>query len=158
MIKIDSSREFKLKSNSFLVLKKINLKEIGFNKISNSNLYTYQSDEYKVLNYSIKPRLIFLINNEDNFVYVKLHSINIKNSPIIFRSIKLVLEVKIFPENEFSNRLIRYWNNIMNNSSKYSLKLLYVYIRSPFFRCSNKSLKSHIKFVFRCFIGYEVKF
>ena len=67
MIKIDSSREFKLKSNSFLVLKKINLKEIGFNKISNSNLYSYQSDEYKVLNYSIKPKLIFLINNEDDF-------------------------------------------------------------------------------------------
>ena len=67
-------------------------------------------------------------------------------------------ERKIFPEHEFSNRLLRYWNNIMNNSCKYSLKLLYVYMSSSFFKFSKKSLKSHIKFVFRCFIGYEVKF
>ena len=67
MIKIDSSREFKLKSNSFLVLKKINLKEIGFNKISNSNLYTYQSDEYKVLNYS-------------NLIYDELNSVGVRVS------------------------------------------------------------------------------
>ena len=64
MIEIDSNREFKLKTDSFLVLKKINLKELGFNKISYSNLYIYHSDEYKVLNYSIKPKLIFLINNQ----------------------------------------------------------------------------------------------
>ena len=101
MIKIDSNREFKLKSNSFLVLKKINLKEIGFNKISASNLYIYHSDEYKVLNYSIKPKLIFLIDNEDDFVYIKLQSIYIKNLPIILKSLELILEVKIFPEDNF---------------------------------------------------------
>ena len=101
------------------------------------------------------------INAHKNFKIRTIH----KDIGLAFAQIglleKLLLsnkEHKIFPEYEFSNRLIRYWNNIMNNSSKYSLKLLYVYVRSPFFRCSNKSLKSHIKFVFRCFIGYEVKF
>ena len=53
MIKIDSDREFSLVKESFSIIKKINLKKIGFTKISDSNLYSYQSDEYKILNYSI---------------------------------------------------------------------------------------------------------
>ncbi len=154
MIKIDSSREFKLKSNSFLVLKKINLKEIGFNKISNSNLYTYQSDEYKVLNYSIKPKLIFLINNEDDFVYVKLHSINIKNSPIILKSIKLVLEVKIFPENDFCkitrNISLRYeiTNKLISHlSENFIYKLLNNLIKIISIRFDKKLIKKVVKVI-----------
>ena len=51
---------------SKLIKSKINLKKIGFTKISDSNLYIYQSDEYKILNYSIKPQLIFSIYIENN--------------------------------------------------------------------------------------------
>ena len=100
MIKVTSDREFRLEKDSFSAVKKINLKDIGFNQISSSNLYIYQSQEYKILNYSIKPLLIFFINSEDNNIYVKLKSIDIKNLPNIFKTLKLTLEVKIFPETD----------------------------------------------------------
>ena len=53
MISINSDKEFKLERNLSSIIKKIDLTEIGFNEISDSNLYIYKSDEYKILNYSI---------------------------------------------------------------------------------------------------------
>ena len=100
MNKIASDREFRLVKDSFLAVKKINLEEIGFKQIADSNLYIYQSDEYKVLNYSIKPQLIFSINSEKDNIYVNLKSISIKNLPNIFKELKLTIEVKIFPEED----------------------------------------------------------
>ena len=98
MIKIDSDKEFSLVRNSFSVLKEINLKDIGFNQISSSNLYLYQSNEYKILNYSIKPKVVFLINIEDDKIYLRLKDIKIKSLPNIFKTLKLNIEVNIFPE------------------------------------------------------------
>ena len=108
MIKVDSVREFKLIRNSFSSVKKINLKKIGFDQIPNSNLYIYQSDEYKILNYSIKPELIFSINSDDKSINISLESINIKNLPMIFKRFNLVIEVRIFPEKDLCkvNRFI----------------------------------------------------
>ena len=100
MIKIDSDREFTLAKSSFSIIKKINLKEIGFTRISNSNLYIYQSDEYKILNYSIKPQLIFSKYIEDEIIKIKLESINFKNLPNIFKTFKLNLEANIFSEKD----------------------------------------------------------
>ena len=87
-----------------------------------------------------------------------------KDTGLIFAQLglleKLLLgnrEFKILPEPEFSNRLVRYWNNIMNSSCQYSLKLLGFYITSPFIKLSNKSLKGHVLFFFRCLIGFNVK-
>ncbi len=100
MIKIDSDREFTLVKSSFSIIKKINLKEIGFTRISNSNLYIYQSDEYKILNYSIKPQLIFSIYFEDEIIKIKLESISIENLPNIFKTLKLNLEANIFSEKD----------------------------------------------------------
>ena len=100
MIKFTSEREFRIVRDSFSAVKKINLKDIGFKQISDSNLYIYQSDEYKVLNYSIKPQLIFSIKSERDNIYVNLKSINIKNLPNIFKELKLTIEVKIFPEED----------------------------------------------------------
>ena len=79
MIKIDSNREFSLVKVSFSIIKKINLKEIGFTKISDSNLYIYQSNEYKILNYSIKPQMIFSIYIDDEIIKIKLEDISLKN-------------------------------------------------------------------------------
>ena len=84
MIKMDSNREFKLVRNSFSISKKINLKEIGFVQIG-SNLYIYQSKEYKILNYSIKPQLIFSIDSQEDCIFIKLQKISIKNLPFILR-------------------------------------------------------------------------
>ena len=100
MIKIDSDREFTLVKTSFSIIKKINLKEIGFTRISDSNLYIYQSDEYKILNYSIKPQLIFSIHIEDEIIKIKLESISLKNLPNIFKTLKLNLEANIFSEKD----------------------------------------------------------
>ena len=100
MIKIDSDREFSLVKGSFSIIKKINLKKIGFTKISDSNLYIYQSDEYKILNYSIKPQLIFSIYIEDEIIKIKLENIRLKNLPNIFKTLKLNLEANIFSEKD----------------------------------------------------------
>jgi len=100
MIKIDSDREFSLLKESFSIIKKINLKKIGFTKISDSNLYSYQSDEYKILNYSIKPQLIFSIYFEDEIIKIKLESISIENLPNFFKTLKLNLEANIFSEKD----------------------------------------------------------
>ena len=100
MIKIDSEREFSLVKESFSIIKKSNLKKIGFTKISDSNLYSYQSDEYKILNYSIKPKLIFSIYFEDEIIKIKLESISIENLPNIFKTLKLNLEANIFSEKD----------------------------------------------------------
>ena len=101
MIEIDSEREFNLVKASFSVVKKINLKKIGFTQISNSNLYIYKSGEYKILNYSIKPQLIFSINIEDEIIKIKLESIDIENLPNIFKKLILTLEANIFSEKDF---------------------------------------------------------
>lgn len=101
MTRIDSHKEFRIGNDSLLVLKKINLKEMGFKQIDGSNLYIYQSNEYKILNYSIKPKLIFIINIEDDNIYIKLQDINIKNLPNIFKTINLNIEVNIFSESHF---------------------------------------------------------
>ena len=88
-----------------------------------------------------------------------------KNLGLIFAQLglleKLLLgnqEHKILPEPEFSNRLVRYWNNIMSSSSQYSLKLLGFYINSRFIKLSNRTYKSHILFFFRCLTGFNIKF
>mgnify|MGYP001169619394 FL=1 len=100
MISINSDREFILVNESFSIIKKINLKEIGFTRISDSNLYIYQSDEYKILNYSINPQLIFSIYIEDEIIKIKLESISLKNLPNIFKTLKLNLEANIFSEKD----------------------------------------------------------
>ena len=107
MTRVYSVKEFKLVGDSFRVFKKINLEEIGFNQISESNLYIYQSDEYRILNYSIKPKVIFLVDIEDENIYIKLQDIKIKNLPNIFKTLRLNIEVNIFAEGNFY-RIIRH--------------------------------------------------
>ena len=131
MINVYSDKEFKLARNSFLINKKINLKDMGFNKVSSPNLYEYQSEEYKILNYSIKPKLIFLINFKDDEIFIKLQNISIKNLPIIFNSLKLNIEVSVFFEKEFCKifRHISLRHEIKNNliksvSKKFTTKIL----------------------------------
>ena len=102
MIKVNSDREFKLVRNSYSVFKKNNLKKIGFNQISGTNLYIYESDEYKILNYSIKPQLIFLINIEDDNTSLKLKEITIQRLPNILKTLNLNIVVNVFSESDFS--------------------------------------------------------
>ena len=118
MTRVYSVKEFKFGSDSFSVFKKINLEVIGFKQIASSNLYIYQSNEYKILNYSIKPEVIFLINIEDDNIYIKLQDTNMKNLPNIFKTLSLGIEVNIFPEDNFY-RIIRHIS--LNYESKNKL-------------------------------------
>ncbi len=117
MIRVKSVREFKLVKDSFSNFKKINLKKIGFDQISNSNLYIYQSEEYKILNYSIKPELIFSIKSDPNSINIDLQSISIRNLPMLFKRFKLDIEVRIFPEKEFC-KVNRYISLKYENKNK----------------------------------------
>ena len=125
---IVSEREFKFGIDSFSSLKKINLDDIGFNQVSGSNLYIYQSDLYKILNYSIKPKLTFLIETEDDNIFIKLQDISIKNLPNIFKTLNLNIEVKILAKSNFyiiirhislryedNNKLIKYLSENFKN-------------------------------------------
>ncbi len=118
MSRIYSIKEFRFGSDSFSIFKKFNLKEIGFNQIAGSNLYIYQSDEYKVLNYSIKPKVIFLINIEDGNIYIKLKDIIIEKLPNIFKSLSLDIEVNIFLEVNFY-RIVRHISIDYENKNKF---------------------------------------
>ena len=53
-----------------------------------------------ILNYSIKPELIFSIERDENNIYVKLKNIRIKNLPDIFKKLKLRVEVIFFYEKD----------------------------------------------------------
>ena len=121
MTKIASEREFSLVKDSFSAVKKIDLKNIGFKQISDSNFYIYQSDYYKILNFTIKPELIFLIESEEDNIKVKLKSISIKNLPDIFKNIKITLEVNIFHEKDLCkiNRYITIKYESKNKFIKY---------------------------------------
>ena len=152
MIKIDSDREFSLVKESFSIIKKINLKKIGFTKISDSNLYSYQSDEYKILNYSIKPQLIFSIHIEDEIIKIKLESISLKNLPNIFKTLKLNVEANIFSEKDLckvKRRIsLRYKNKnklIKFISENFLKKFLNNLIDTISIRFDRKSIKKVLK-------------
>ena len=153
MTRVYSVKEFKLGSDSSTVFKKINLQDIGFNQINGSNLYIYQSDAYRILNYSIKPKVIFLINIEDENIYIKLQDIIIKKLPNIFKTLNLDIEVNIFPEGNFfriirhislnydnKNKLMRYFsenliNKLLDNlieiiSKRFDKKLIKKFLKS----------------------------
>ena len=152
MTRVYSVKEFKFGSNSFSVLKKINLKELGFNQISGSNLYLYQSNEYKILNYSIKPKVIFLINIKDDNIHLKLQETNIKNLPNIFKTLSLDIEVNIFPEDSFyritrhislnyesKNKLMRYLSeNFINKLLNHLIEIISI-------RFDRKLIKKFLK-------------
>ena len=152
MIKIDSNKEFSLVKASFSIIKKINLKEIGFTKISDSNLYIYQSNEYKILNYSIKPQMIFSIYIDDEIIKIKLEDIDLKNLPNIFKKLKLNLEANIFSEKDLCkiNRHIslRYENKnklIKFISEKFLNKFLNNLMETISIRFDRKLIKKVLK-------------
>ena len=100
MIKVDSIKEFKLGKKSFSEIKNTDLKDIGFFQISDSNIYIYQSDEYKILNYRIKPKLTFKIEIKEENIHIELNSIRINNLPNIFELFKLKINLYI-PEKDY---------------------------------------------------------
>ena len=132
------------------------------NSISNNNLEKKEEENIIIGLGLIK---LGIKNSAKNIFYhskLKIRDLH-KDMRIVFEQLALLEKYllgnkrfKIFPEPEFSDRLVRYWNNIMNNSCQYSLKLLVVYINSPFLFLTRKSFKGHLVFIYRCIIKYKV--
>ena len=103
MIFIDSREKFNLKLESDYDLKDINLKSIGLNKFKNENIYLFESKEYKLLNYIIKPKMLFNIDLKDNLYKIIKDidlnvQINISKKNMLFnieRYISIRIEKKI---------------------------------------------------------------
>ena len=152
MIKVDSIKEFKLGNKSFLEMKNIDLKGIGFYKISDSNIFSYKSDEYKILNYRIKPKLTFKIQIKEENIHIELISIRINNLPNIFKLFNLKINLFILPEKDFckAKRLISlsYENKnklIGNFSEKAADKILHNLIEKISLRFDKKLIKKVLK-------------
>ena len=152
MIKIDSIKEFKLGNKSFSEVKNIDLEDIGFYQISDSDIFFYKSNEYKLLNYRIKPNLTFKINVKEENIHIQLKSIKIKNLPNIFKFFNLKIDLYILPEKDYciakrnislsyesKNKILKYF------SEKVSNKLLHSLMEKICLRFDKKLIKKVLK-------------
>ena len=154
MIKVDSIKEFELGNKSFSEIKNINLKDIGFYQISDSNIFSYKSAEFKILNYTIKPNLTFKIKVKEESIHIELDSISIKNLPNIFKLLNLKINLYILPEKDYckAKRFISLSysskNKILRNfSEKFGDKLLNNLIEKISLRFDKKLIKKVLKAV-----------
>ena len=152
MIKVDSIREFKLTNNSFSEVKNIDLKDFGFYQIFDSNIFSYKSDEYRLLNYRIKPNLTFKIQVEQENIQIELKSISINDLPNIFKFFNLKIKLYILPEEDYciakryislsyesKNKIIKYF------SEKVTYKMLNNLIEKISLRFDQKLIKKILK-------------
>ena len=152
MIKVDSIKEFKIGNKSLSEVKNIDLKEIGFYQISDSNIFSYKSDEYKILNYRIKPNLTFKIEVKPENIHIQLKSISINNLPNIFKLFNLRINLYILPEKDYciakrsislsyesKNKILNYF------SEKVSYKLIHNLIEKISLRFDKKLVKKVLK-------------
>lgn len=99
MKKISSSKIININSKSLSEIKKLNLEDLGLNKIQNSNIFEYSSKVFKFLKYKIKSKLIFKIFYKENNIYIELQ--DIKDVPkFIKKNITLDIKVDIYQEDE----------------------------------------------------------
>ena len=85
------SKQFVFHQISFNKINSEYLSNIGLMKIINSDLYVYQSKEYRLLNWEIKPRIFFKICKEKRKISISTHDEFIKGIDLIlkFATIKL---------------------------------------------------------------------
>ena len=91
-MRINSTKEFVIKSRSLTEIKKLNLQKIGLNKLNNSNIFVYHSNVFKILNYKIKSDINFSISFKDNKIYIEL--IKIKGMPDFLKRI-ITINIKV---------------------------------------------------------------
>tara|TARA_B100000886_G_scaffold273218_1_gene197128 strand:- start:492 stop:962 length:471 start_codon:yes stop_codon:yes gene_type:complete len=148
MIKVDSIKEFKLGNKSFSEIKNIDLKDIGFYQLSDSNIFRYKSDEYKILNYRIKPELTFKIRINEENIHIELNSISINNLSNIFKLFNLKINLYILPDKDYckAKRFISLSyeskNKFLSNLSKKAVnKILHNLIEKISSRFDKKLIK-----------------
>ena len=75
MKEIKSTKIININSKSLSEIKKLNLKNLGLNKIQEPNIFEYNSNVFKVLKYKIKSKILFKIFFKDNNIHIELQSI-----------------------------------------------------------------------------------
>ena len=91
------SKQFVFHQISFNKINSEYLSNIGLMKIINSDLYVYQSKEYRLLNWEIKPRIFFKICKEKRKISISTHDKLIEGIDFIlkFANIKFNASIQI---------------------------------------------------------------
>ena len=91
------SKQFVFHQISFNKINSEYLSNIGLMKIINSDLYVYQSKEYRLLNWEIKPRIFFKICKEKRKISISTHDKLIEGIDFIlkFATIKFNASIQI---------------------------------------------------------------
>ena len=91
------SKQFVFHQVSFNKINSEYLSNIGLMKIINSDLYVYQSKEYRLLNWEIKPRIFFKIHKDKRKISISTHDKLIEGIDFIlkFATIKFNASIQI---------------------------------------------------------------
>ena len=122
MKEINSTKIINISSKSLSEIKKLNLQNLGLNKIQDPNIFEYNSDLFKVLKYKIKSKINFKIFFKENNIHIELKSI--KGLPkFIKKNITLNIKVDIYQEHKEICRANRFISLSLNKES-FVLKFL----------------------------------
>ena len=122
MLEINSTKIININSKSLSEIKKLNLQNLGLNKIQEPNIFEYNSDLFKVLKYKIKSKILFKIFFKDNNIHIELQSIT-GLPKFIKKNITLNIKVDIYQEREEICRANRSISLSLNKES-FVLKFL----------------------------------
>ena len=91
------SKQFVFHQISFNKINSEYLSNIGLMKIINSDLYVYQSKEYRLLNWEIKPRIFLKIHKDKRKISISTHDKLIEGIDFIlkFATIKFNASIQI---------------------------------------------------------------
>jgi len=122
MKEINSTKIINISSKSLSEIKKLNLQNLGLNKIQDPNIFEYNSDLFKVLKYKIKSKINFKIFFKENNIHIELKSI--KGLPkFIKKNITLNIKVDIYQEHKEICRANRFISLSLSKES-FVLKFL----------------------------------
>lgn len=100
------SKQFVFHQISFDKINDEYFSKIGIIKVDDSDLYFYQSKNYKLLNWEIKPRIFFKIFKDNRKISISTHDEFIKGIDLIlkFATIKLNASIQILESQTFIDR------------------------------------------------------
>lgn len=66
-------------------------------------------------------------------------------------------KIGIYDRELFEELLSKYWTNIITKAPRYSIRMLFTYIKSPFRKYLDLNLKEHLKIIIKCLIQWKKK-
>ena len=122
MTEIKSTKIININSKSLSEIKKLNLKNLGLNKIQEPNIFEYNSNVFKVLKYKIKSKINFKISFNETNIHIELQSIT-GLPKFIKKNITINIKVDIYQEPGEICRANRFISLSLNKES-FVLKFL----------------------------------